>query len=437
MSDDHDLPPPSKQMRYNPRSSVNMPQSSTTLSETEFKDLNDDCLLKIAEFLKPSDLCALAKVNQRLSASMKYFIQLKYKCRFGKDFDFTSSNNEILNLEAAKAFLAIFGDEIASLKLSSTSFVAETDVNALLVSVQKYCHPKELTIKDFGIQSLNSPFFKQLEMLTLDNCSSNRNWCQMNQLKILELNEFIFRRWPLNEYKSLWPIPVGHFGSLEEVRLTECNLENDHVVKLITTNPCLKKVSVVKCLQTSGNIFAAVSLLKSLEEFEFQKEGNGSKLNWLKTLESIKTLTVCKLTFNTFSTLELTNGFVKKGVPLEHLLMGFGQFEDGTAENIGKLCTIKVLQLNGMVVNQSHLVHIVNKLELLQVLHVKTEACISGGNLGEIVRNANQLKELKIDALGLTFNFDNYHEILTTVQKRWYRPNWSFGFSVRMSNQMW
>lgn len=98
--------------------------------------------------------------------------------------------------------------------------------------------------------------------------------------------------------------------------------------------------------------------------------------------------------------------------------LGFGQFEDGTAENIGKLCTIKVLQLNGMVVNQSHLVHIVNKLELLQVLHVKTEACISGGNLGEIVRNANQLKELKIDALGLTFNFDNYHEILTTVQKR-------------------
>lgn len=88
-------------------------------------------------------------------------------------------------MNVAKAFLFIYGYQIVSLKLPHELLYHDEQImHVLLSSVQKYCsNLKELKINGFSIQGLTNEFFQRLEVLTLDEVLTNREWCEMKHQK--------------------------------------------------------------------------------------------------------------------------------------------------------------------------------------------------------------------------------------------------------------
>ncbi len=51
------------------------------INQTEFIDLNDDCLLEILTFLSAEDLCALKQTNRRLHQLTNYYFHTIYEVK--------------------------------------------------------------------------------------------------------------------------------------------------------------------------------------------------------------------------------------------------------------------------------------------------------------------------------------------------------------------
>lgn len=434
--------------------------------------LNDHCLLEMFSYLKPADLANVVHVNKRLNAlTEKYF--LKYGLQFTPKFDF-AQNGKHTKLNVAKAFLRIFGYQIVALKLPHEFlYHDEQTIHVLLSSVQKYCtNLKELTIKEFNMQGLTNEFFERLQVLTLDDCSVNREWCEMKHLNSLALNKVIFRRWPLDRDESecgsvyelseyeynlsdvdsddddifsetdsecdsdgdylrrhfrytaatyLKAIPVRRFGGLKEVRLTEVNLRNDCVTQLINSNSAIKCLSIVKCINVSTNFFAAASKLKHLKEFEFKQAQVVSDQD-LTYLSSMKTLHTLKFTCHKFSAIKLLNGLIDNCIGIEHLELGYGRFNNATSQIITKMPSIKILKLNKVAdLNETHILNIAKGLDALEELHIQTfrkDIEISPNGIVEIVQAARKLTCLKIDLDEFKLDHQTYQAILAALQSR-------------------
>lgn len=271
-------------------------------------------------------------------------------------------------------------------------------------------------------------FFNQLKSLTLDDCSVTRDWTKMKQLTTLKLNKVIFRRYPFypvdrDEYyapRRPVPIPFDCFGALKKVELTDVNIDNPNVVKLINTNRQLKSLSIVKCKEVSPYVCEHVGQLKQhLEEFVFKRKTTSSN-NIFLPLNSLKKLKVLKLTHPNIGTLQrLFDRFVENRIALEHLELGLTLMDSSVAERIAKIQSIKILKFNEMVgLHETHVTSIVSQLKLLEELHVKTIAIITPNGINDIVCAANRLTCLKLDAPQFVLDVDTYQTVLITVQGR-------------------
>lgn len=432
---DQDGPPAAKKMRYSLRSTPArrkiatdnthqhryMLRSKTLERKKIYQNLmilNDDCLLKIIEFLKPMELSNMAQVNNRLKDLVKYHIQIKYKIQFAKNFELIPQNDTIrINLEVFKVFLSIFGEETQALKLFRYAFDRTyRDYSSLFEFVQKYCtNLKDLTLKDFSMWGLDRNFYKKLKILTLENCSVSRNWCKMPQLETLKLDQVIFRRWP--EHTS---VPVQRFGGLKEVQCSDVNIQNEDLKNLIKSNPKLKRLSVIKSYESSPKFFSALPILMNLEEFEFKKlQGCRMSDHELNSLVNLKKLKTLKFSYKNYSALELVNGFIKNDIGIENLELSNGRFDDKAADRISELQTLKVLKLNDMNgLNASHLIQMANALKMLEELQIKTDSHITQDDIKEIVDAAKHLKCLKIDVPKFALDVVTYRALLVTIQER-------------------
>lgn len=448
---------PPKRMRYNLRSTAarqkntnplpieqqpgcssdakeNVPQTGSEIAEKAEKNLmtlNDHCLLAIFDFLNLMEQCVVAHVNKRLNALVKFYIQTKYHVRFENDFDLIPHKGRI-NVEVAKAFFQIFGNEITKLKLTRDSFDEKFNdfhsMYEIFDSMQKHCNDiKKFTLQGFGTGGLQ--IFKHLEELTLEKCSVSRDWCKMNELKTLRMDKVIFRRWPLQYSHRDYgdppippiPIPVTSFGNLIEVRLSDVNLGNDILGKFLTNNRKIKILSIVKCLETSPHFFGSLVQLKKLKEFEFKKRmGNALHYSY-NDLHKLKNLKVLKLSFYDAPAQAFFEGFIKNGIVIEHFEFRGGRFNDETVSGIVQLQTLKVLKLYEVAnLNESHILRIVDELKQLEELHIEMKSAhITPDALKEIVNAANRLTCLKILAPGrFNLDADTFQAILTTLQQR-------------------
>lgn len=387
---------------------------------TKFDDLNDYCLLEIVKFLQPNDLLSAAHVNKRLNAVVKSHIHVKHKISFDENSGIRPDNVATrINLPLLELFLGVFGNDIKALSLHRRIFDATFDdfksMFEVFTFIQKYCTTLErLTLNGFGTCGLNRTFFKRLKALTLVNCSVSRDWCKMVHLQELDLEQVIFRRWPKGA-----DIPVQHFRQLKYVRLCDTNLTNADISRLINSNALIQRLSVVKSFETTVKFIDALPKLERLNEFEFKKQDGNPKLVSLKRLSSVINLKTLKFSLPNHSASVLLNGLVENGVAIEHLELSNGQFDDFAAENISKLARVQVLKFNDMLgLNATQLLQITRELKMLKQLQIKTSATISQNELVDMVKAANKLKCLKIDAPGYALDTGTYQALLATIQQR-------------------
>lgn len=391
--------------------------------------LDDYCLMEIFDILKPADLSKIAFVNKRLNALTKTYIQNKYHIRFAADFHLAS--DILINLDILETFLHIFGDEITALTLTRSSFDHTfndySSMAKILYFIQNCCtNLKEFTLKGFGTCGFNHKFFEQLNAFTLEKCSVTRDWCKMTKLEKLELNQVIFRRWPVYShgyreyggYRQAVPIPVDCFGRLKVLRLIDVNMGNDVMKKLINSNRSLEVLSIVKCLEVSDYLFEHLKNLSHLKELEFKKSPKTSFPTFVRPLTIFKKLKVFKFTYSNYSVSELLNGFINNGVAIEHLELGGGRFDDASITCFEKLQTIKVLHLNGMFgLDETKMLSIAKNLKLLEEFQIKRSLAISRKGIVDFTREANRLTCLKVDSTGAEFNIETYQAILTAIQE--------------------
>lgn len=161
-----------KRMRYNLRSSVRL-------------NTKNEAIELPTPILK----------RKGMNALMKTYFRLIHALQFTENFDVGQCGKHT-KLNVAKAFLRTFGYQIVSMKLPHEFlYHNEQTIHVLLSSVQKYCtNLKELTIK-----LKPKCMFQKLQILALDECFVNRDWCKMKHLQTLTLDEVIFRPWSLVE----------------------------------------------------------------------------------------------------------------------------------------------------------------------------------------------------------------------------------------------
>lgn len=394
--------------------------------------LNDDCLLKLFEFLSLNDIGNVANVNVRLNDQAKRYIRLKFKRLFNVNQDESAldlTTYDDADLNAVRLLLRIYGVEISSLKISKGEmFTSYTHAPNLLSMVQDHCDElKVLTLKGYGMCGLNKTFFQTLEKLTLDDCSVARDWCEMKNLRTLELIQTIFRRWPTYGYSKFSyefgppkpiSIPLIQFVGLVKLRLKDVNIDNNHVQEMINKNLQLRSLAIVKCIGVSNSILAAVGRLKNLEELEYKKRGENGVYLSEDSLSALKKLKILKLTVNAYSTSKMFNRFVKNGIALEHLELGAVYF-DGKIDCITQFQAIKVLKFNTLIgLDQSHIVDIVKQLNELEKLCVKINKPMNQSSLVQIVQHSNRLDCLSVEAPKLKVNLETCQTIREMVQKR-------------------
>lgn len=447
--------PPRKRMRYNLRTSDDSNSSSSTTtrshrstrymlrSTTRANDgkvehvelielkrkrrknlmaLHSDCLLKIFEYMKVADLCNMAEVCESMYNLARYFFRLKYK-RFDVALLFEEDGVHIDKLER---LLRIFGDQISSLNISREMFanIEHTDISYKILSlVNRYCRhiTKELTLEGFAdiMQDgwdVMAPLFSTLETLILEDCTMDHvDWCAMDNLQVLHLDGVV-AYW---EHETL----PSNLQKLQELHLNDLEMYENSLTALLLTAPALKRISIVRCWEISTSTFGVISELKSLEEFEFQinRRNHSEEVfqRHLIQLTTLKNLKVLKLNCNKMSVLPLLQGFITKGIALEHLELSDGTFDLDIAKGIAMLKAIKVLKLNGMNgFAEGYISTMTEGLKHLEELHIKTDTKLSQFRTKEIVREANRLSVLKIDIPNFSLNVDTYRSMLTTLQKR-------------------
>ncbi|KAG4075439.1 hypothetical protein HA402_015092 [Bradysia odoriphaga] len=437
---DQDGPPAAKQMRYSLRSTPArckpstdsitksehryMLRSETRLPLTELSlpkrkrpakslmILNDDCFRKVFEYLKPREIRNIANVNQRLQAladhELKRMFRMKYKIQFDENFDFIPVDDSIrISVEAIEAMLSTFGDHYHSLELSRNTFDYSFNLPYVLEVIQKYCsNVKQLTLNGFRTDSFNHRFFIKLKSLTLQNCSVSFVRCIMPQLEILKLD------------KVETVIPVHSFSALEEVRISNMNINNDDIKKLIMSNRTIKRLSIVKCWEASPYFFSVLPNLIHLEEFEFKKRPtpNNRELSALWRLKKLKTL---KFSYKNYNVSPLLDGFINNGISIEHLELGIGNFDARAAAVIAKMQTLKVLKFHDMNgLNASHMVSVAHALKNLRTLYIKTDVPVSQNKIVETVDTAKCLKYLKVHAPNFVLDVNTYQALVAAIKRR-------------------
>lgn len=157
------MAPPAKRACYGLRS-----QSS----QSSLMILNDDCSLKISEFMSPLDLCEVACTCKRLLELAQYHFRLKYA-----HFDFFSLlDHGILTAEMVKKVLRIFGHQITSISLLRSLFADKRKTSDdIMLAIKRYCgNLKELTLDGFIIHGTLlsvqlKPLFERVEILDISD----------------------------------------------------------------------------------------------------------------------------------------------------------------------------------------------------------------------------------------------------------------------------
>lgn len=280
-------------------------------------DLNDNCLLKVLEFIRPEELTDIALVNKRLWHMAQYIFRLKHKSLILK-----ANTND----ETYIKMIRTFGHHITSLTI-----IADQKSSLFRLALLVHCTNMKV-LKLSGIDADWDHFFPFIAP----------------NLEEVELNNL----------NGLWDKPLAEFMRL---------------------NGTIKKISIVNCSAVTTTVMNVVSHLKHLELFEFQQYDYDTRVQqpfqqYLANLSLAKNLKVLKLNCSKKSVSSVIGKFVSSGIALEHLELSDVIFDNETFNNLQQMRTLRILKFNDMAnLNESHISGITTALKLLTKFYVKTD----------------------------------------------------------------
>lgn len=222
---------------------------------TKFLDMNDDCVFYIFKKLDVKSLINLyGTSNKEVNRLMREFfdqeLHIKYAANFNSSIHFTEVQS---NTNLFVKYLMVFGHEIYSLQLNSESFdnFDWYEVRNIFDIIDAHVpNIRVLKLQNFYMRNLSGSFLRQLEELTLIDCSVTRQWDSMENLQTLRLIRCIYRPWPKrriggNADFDPWgfdyihqtaPFPTYCFRRLVHVIIDDVNINERSLAHLIQRN---------------------------------------------------------------------------------------------------------------------------------------------------------------------------------------------------------
>lgn len=422
--------------------------------------LNDDCLRNVLQRLNLTDLCKAADVCVRFNQAAKYIFRTNYSAdlttNYSADFNtfnFANYATNILNLKLSdiETLLRNFGPAIESLEIDKNllgigTFDRATDV---ICMISKYCrNVKNMTISNVNLNQefkRLQPIFAQLEHFRMNeeeyDCFEKLQEMDATMAYLLSVCDNLKTlHLERNECEIQNPLKciVQKFPSLQEARIDFYSSVHDDILKkFFELNPTLKRLEMyltdeevrpTRLFRWIGQHLVHLTELDIYGKFDNDLENSviEQRQNDYQCLGRLSKLKVLKLNLCSLSVTPLIESLAANSIPIEHLEIVDGFFDNESIKNISKLKKIKILRLsysNNMT--DDYLIELAKELPQLSELILEFFNCyedtyISTIGITQVILHANRLSllDLGLMCIKIKIDIDDYNAILKSVQNR-------------------
>lgn len=383
--------------------------------------LNNDCLIKIFEYLPLCDLCSVAEVctmfqscavNVFASNFSNFDVNILMETDHNRDEyyehifdDSEEEDDENFPMESVEKVFRNFGSYIRSIHLDQEDF-NESQGDQILKFMAQCCSNKnaeldklalhDVTISSNLVESLQ-PLFARLKFLDISGGTYDYRNASLfsicSQLTELVLEEVNFGNCFKQKYENLERI------SLVDIRETYAGAFNDFA----RMNPQLKSLTItdtdVPSTELSSHFYSVISSLSELEELKLHTNKKILYNDVVKDLNHLAQLKNLKLfSFNCLwlPVGQLFNNFAEHNVPIEDLDLRNLSLASNIATGLSKLTQMKNIRFYDCETKPGQLPIAVEGMLHLEKLHLCNFEHVTVEDVKGVVQNARALKELKL-----------------------------------------
>lgn len=425
-------------------------------TKTILQYLNDDCLIKLFEHLRLSDLCSVADVCQRFAS-----IAVTVFKRHHVALDLNDILDDFYRLDDSYALDR--WESMTSLNSLDIDLASRVPPEPM-ETVERLFRRFGIYIQQICIRLYNDDEEQKNEIFQLMSTYCLQKDAKLNRLILYDttISEETCKRFqPLFDHLSSLDVTGGTVSFDIGTELTELKLEDVFLKGIATTK--LNKLQELSLVDIKGNCFgrrgpcqmstlllphlkrltiigecfhmfndnlilcAGVTQLLELEELKLDVEFDPRNMENVRNLARLRHLKVFDLNCRWYSITELLKNFVEQKVPIEELHLRKFLIESTSATYISKLNTIKKLCLSDGGWNfgpeTTRLANMVKGMPLLEKLYLCDFGSITMTALTTTIANTPKLSELHLDfGPPLDENFiiheEEFIEICEIIAKR-------------------
>lgn len=383
--------------------------------------LIDDCLYAIFRWLNIVDLSNVADVCRRFNQLAKDIFLLQHKSLDCNDcIDWSSC---CFDSDIVKKILQNFGSLTEAVTVNGVN-IESGHVAKFLGMISQHCdlNVKSLTLAQFVFNDLLllqlEPLLPKLENMTIENCVLDGETVRTNPLnKCTKLKSLRFI-----SSASYWNNGSWH---LVKVVFNQCFGTIVHKFMSMKKLTMIGRLWNDRSFETIRFISEMIPNLVELE-FYYQISHLTPSSHLWQSLSNLNNLKVLKFSCLGLNVLPLVAALASKNIPIEHLMLYFGEIDDNGIENVSKLKNIKILMLSNIHgLSENQLVKLSEELPKLQELYLcgnrYNKFKVSTIVIKKMLRYANKLSLLKLNnpmSLSTDFDIADYKDILKIVLDR-------------------
>lgn len=354
--------------------------------------LNDDCLLKIFEYLPMTDLIQAEKACWRFR-SIAELIYKSYKVFDSDDYDMCS-------LVCLRNVLYNIGPYVQSLKANFR--FNSTRNGQLLRFAALYCTDLkvlqlcgiEVTYKIRNIHNM----FRHLRKLEIGACSVSDH--DLSYLLRASENKTI-EELSLSNNQKLTGKFLVHFRNIKTASFYSCsNIQPFHFIAFVRENPGIEDLNIIlcdrvdaKCIET---IAETLTGLKRLSMNNAYVNIYSSELfSPLTNLKSLTHLTIRYVNYGSVDSLLLG---MSEAVPLEYLDISSGQLSKQGLLAIQNFKTLRALTMSRKKDCDDDVMRQIARLRTLEELHIAACNNVTNDGVEEVVRQNVNIRFLDLSA---------------------------------------
>lgn len=387
--------------------------------------LNDDCLVKIFEFVSLRDLCNVADVCQQFQRNAQIVFKSHHTC-IKTDKIIKTDDNGLYrtDMQMAEQLFRNFGFFVQELSINGHYIYNDNEKETIMYLATKYCISfvfRKLTLNRITMECPMRwllpllDLFYHLPKLELHSCRLDENFgkflsiCKISTIQVYSPHGS--SEWMNHTFYYLQILILLDILWQPETMLDEFIKLNGHLHSLVIHNSYL-----------SSQIFKTVAdHIPGLRGFCFagRKARDRKYRKKVMHLTRLKSLTNLTLDCQFFSVKLLIDDFIKEATPISEFNIRFGTVDIELIEKLANLKSLKDLQLFRVKMNKVSLIDLVQKLPQLDVLDIDIEG-IDVKEIKKMLPYAANLTKLKIgsDRSNVQIEINDYKSLLNVVKSR-------------------